>query len=283
MATVVTIPTLTADLPEHEELHESPTEQVTSDGFQAVRRLKCRWSDRIKLMNMLVGQTWAQGGTGGSEKIVVALPHEYPANPYAVAREVGLVPFGASGSDPFEGLSVASYEHALLTVTYRTAQGGESQPQPDDTLIFTERLEPSVEYVTVAATNLSWTLGGPPIDPQEVPGIPVRLLDYTIDVRNVVSFADAAILSPGVCNAQAVIAKLINKTFPAETLLYHGFFPTRVTTASGNQLWNGEYRLTYKKDGWNKFWRSGGAAPQPLYNGAGVWKPVPPVAFDFLP
>lgn len=283
MATVVTIPTLTEDLYSHEELHGSPTEQVTPEGFHATRRLKCAWSNRVKLAAQLVGQTWAQGGTGSAEKIVVALPHEYPQNPYAVAREVGIEPFGASDADGFFGSSVAAYEYAVLTVGYRTAQAGESQPQADDTLLFTERLEPSVEYVTVAATNLSWTLGGPPIDPQEVPGIPVRLLDYAIDVRNVATFNANAVLQVGVCNAQPVLAKMLNVTFPAETLLYHGWFPSRVTNASGTQLWNGEYRLTYKKDGWNKFWRSGGTAPVPMYNGAGVWKPVPPVAFDFLP
>ena len=288
MATVTAIPTLTEDLPAHEELVGSPVESFTSTGFRGTRRLKCAWSDRLALAAKLLGGSFGQTGSPGSEQVLYALPHAYPSNAAAFARDVGLAPFGDSPrvTASAETDRVAKYEYAELTVQYGTPEGdGQQQPKDGTTLLYEERLEPSSEYVTVANNLLSWSSSGAPIDPLETPGIAVPILDYTINVEAIPSFHPNAVLQVGVCNAQPVLAKSLGVTMAAETLLYHGFFPTRVTTSSGSLGWSGAFRLTYKPSGWNKFWRSGYAAPQSLYNYATgvIWKPVPVVAFDFLP
>jgi hypothetical protein len=288
VATVSAIPTLTEDLPAHEELQGSPVSELTSTGFRSTRKLKCAWSDQLKLAAQLLGGSFGQTGSPGSEQVLYALPHAHPLNPAAFARSVGFAPFGQSPRVTASANSdrVASYDYAELSVQYGTPDGdGQQQPKDGTTLLYEERLEPSTEYITVASNLLSWSAAGPPIDPLETPGVAVSILDYSIAVEALPSFHPNAVLQIGVCNAGAVLAKSLNVTMPPETLLYHGFFPNRVTTTGGTLGWSGSFRLTYKPSGWNKFWRSGFSTPQTLYSyGTGTpWKPVPVVAFDFLP
>lgn len=282
--TIQQSPVLTEMLPAHEEVDGSPTEGFDAQGFHATRRLKCLWQDRLTMASMLIGQTLGQTGNPGSQTIVVVLPHQYPHYPAASCRSVEIAPLIPKPTAADAQGRISQHEHAILTAAYRTPDAGEGDPQDSDTVIFTERLDPSVEFITVAANNLTWEPSGEPIDPVEAPGIPVRMLDYTLSVSGIASFDPAAVLQAGVCNSIAVLAKTINVTFPAETLLFHGFFPTRTWTTAGAQLWAGDYRFTYKPSGWNKFWRAGFATPQPIYANGVAFKPVPPVnVLSFLP
>lgn len=282
--TIQQSPVLTEMLPAHEEIDGSPTEGFDAQGFHATRRLKCAWSDRLTLASMLVGQTLGQTGTPGSQTIVVVLPHQYPHYPAASCRAVEIGPLVAKPSAYDAQARISQHEYAVVSATYRTPEAGEGDPQDTDTIIITERLDPSVEFITVASNNLSWEPSAEPIDPVEAPGIPVRLLDYTVSVTGIASFDANAVLQSGVCNSIAVLAKTLNVTFPAETLLYHGFFPTRTWTTAGAQLWAGDFRFTYKPSGWNKFWRAGYQTPQTMYAAGVPFKPVPPVnILSFLP
>lgn len=277
-----------ADLIDHEEVYPSPIEKYVEGGFEATRTLRVAWPNRHllaqQLMGYLIGQSQAPSGT--NPVIIVGVPHAYPHFDAALCRDVSIRPEGKSeafnGDTKVMGYSSSLQDaHALLTVTYRTPGPGDPPAAEQGETVFTERLEPSAEFLTMPAKGLKWS-DGVALEVEEAPGRIVRMIDYVVTVHQT-PFLPAGWDLTDVTNAQPVYSISLDRTFAPETLLFAGCQPERIYTSKGAQAWTYTLRMQFRKDGWNRFFRAGFADPQEILTDQGPFKPYQPVAFDFLP
>lgn len=253
-------------------------ERWDEDGaFSATRQLRCDWSQRHVLARQLAGYV-----SGAFTR-----PATYPGVPAAYVRSVAI---GAEGELLRDGGNTEDYEKAILTVEYATPRsagtaGESASVVDDDGVIIEESLEPSVELLTTSGQRLYWDADQQiPVDDVEAPGLPIRMQDWSISIKNVTEVPENLEDYIGACNSQQIRSRsLDNRVFPAETLLFLGAGQSRSWSADGPTGWNIAFKFQYRKTGWNRFFRSGNTDPQSLYNADGsIYKPATPVDFEQL-
>jgi hypothetical protein len=232
------------------ELDPSPEEEYTREGMSAVVRYQGPWADR----RAFVLAMWSQDG--GLGKL-------YPREPSSGARVSSMRVIPAPGQAlSTDGIHLR-YEHAIVTATFKTpgrcdANANEQQPETVD--LVSETLEPNAEFMTLDHQSFEWAsedaYGSKALLPSEAPGKIVRGLDYCLVFHQVHTLPDAIFDLPGCSNNAVVESKTLRKKFAAETLIFHSPTVCRKWTSAGAGAWEVPIRFSYRKEGWNKFWRS---------------------------
>jgi hypothetical protein len=255
------------------EMLGSPTENqsiIAPGHFTAIRRLMCAWDDRQTL-----------------RKEILTYPDSLYPDTY---RPEGLTGVAIKARiDPHPGRitgvdsgTLASYDYAVLTVTYASLLM-EYYGQPDK-LFMRERMQPTTEFLTDGTHYLFWDDGTRLPDDQ----CPQRLYRSFDLVRTYyqIPIVPAAVMSlVGCCNSDVVPAPFLGLSFPAQTLLWQPCTTNRTLMASGNAAWNATFRLSYRPNGWNKFWNPGANKWSFLYldaNKTTQYVPHPPSAFGVV-
>lgn len=79
-----------------------------------IRMLRCRWEDRYRLANMLLGRVCRPG----SNVIECAAPQEHPEKPGLYVSSLEIQPAGTRSVVMPNGDLHAEFSHALITVRY---------------------------------------------------------------------------------------------------------------------------------------------------------------------
>jgi hypothetical protein len=235
---------------EFAELHGSPREALdmsTGAGFNATRELRCKWEDRLTLMDQLMGKP-------------------YVHNAQAIAVRASCRPLTGEAID-IAATTDAEYTEAIVTVEYQYFW--ELVEDEDDVAVISESYEPSVEFQTIDYTRLKWS-DGTDLRPDDAPGKLMPTGQYTFTYLNMPPAAIPVDLPSmvGSVNSLTIIprtAGLNNWTFPAGTLLMlPPTFERTIFALSGTGTWRATFRFAYRpnKDGetergWNWFYDLG--------------------------
>lgn len=230
----------------------SPTEYFRRDSMTAKQEFIVDWDDRVAFAIELLqngGQAYRHHGNGFVRAVGVGTrPH-----PGAISAD-GTTQYGR-------------YEKALLSVEYSTPTGGGKEPESDQTgrELYTERIEPSVEFLTLptmksdASGMIStplWTWqNGDAVTVEQAPGILIKSIAYIRTVHNVSHLSQEYLDANGKINANKIKARSLGISFPKETLLFSIDGTERTVTTQGVGSWAFSFRFTYRPDGWNKFYR----------------------------
>lgn len=251
---------------EWDELDGSPTEDwnVETGAFRATQRFKTKWSDRITLANVFL----RDGG----------LPYMHaPDFPGLVARTASIKPF-LQGQQEGSGIGVARYKSAEVSIGYTT-------PSPETPVIIgqiltTQTIEPNAEFMTLDHSQFKWgSSGGVELEPNESPGQLHIGFDYILTQQGLSAVPFHVINYPGTVNAGEVTAILLGLSFASETLLYN---PPNVVPGSQLGTWNVSYRFSFRKSGWNKYWRSESQSYESMFNENGQYRSYPLVDFSII-
>lgn len=242
-----------------EEMESSPVERLLPSGFQATRRLKCAWADRLDLARELSGSAeWVE------DALVVTPAATYPTFSAAAVRSVEISPFGSVSADA-EDSSLAAYPAAILTVRYATPSADSSSSASPTTLV-AESLEPTVEFLTLSADGLRWTsTTGTALLPDEAPSRLIRGLNWVYTRYRMPVVVPATFSLVGKVNSASITSTTLGVSFAAETLLYNPPTLRRTTSLAGVSDWQVTYRFSYRPTGWNRFWRSSTAAFEQIF------------------
>lgn len=250
---------------DHEELVPSPHEEYTAQGLMATRTLRCRWQDRNRLAEQLLGFSYASGND-----VVYRLPHPYPGQNQIVARSARVRPFGDHPSSDASD-SVLRYSTAELEVRYQSSeQGSGDETQPGVDVFIEENLESTSEYL-VFQNEVNVQVEGDP-EPRVETVIARRLvigLTWRVTQRMVPVIPPAALLLTGRINDREIRARTLNVTFPTHTLLYQGFQATRNTMTDGRVTRDLTYLFHYRPEGWQKVWVPGVSEMVPMLGPTG--------------
>jgi len=226
-------------LDEPVEMHLGQSDSFSDDAFETTVQLKCRWDQKIAVMNnMLIG------------------PSEWPYLPGQgiYASRASSVPFpGETGTRSGAANQFYTYDFALVTVAFEplSISGGENPT------FFSESIEPSAEFITIPHTKFVWGTGiGTDLKPEEAPGKVLIGFDYVVTLFNVVSVPSWVLTLVGCCNSAAVTSPSLGFTFPLQTLLFNPPKISRTVALGGSNRYQISTRYTYRRDGWNKFWRA---------------------------
>lgn len=269
------MPTLEANVTvAYEEVMGSPSESYRTQGasaytigsgtFQATRTLQCAWAERTLLAQQLTGAVASVGG-----QILVIEPARYPDFTLAFVTGVTISGFGKP-SDSISGLQI-DYTYARLQVTYEVPQFDFSTDVGDQVLV-EERLSGFAEFLTLPSRQLYWDASqAEPLALDESPGKLVRGAEWNYTILQVPTLPAGLFDLIGKTNTSAVVSQTLNVMFAAETLLMGPLDPTRFITVNGASAWKLPISISYKPQGWNKYFRAGNmTTPQSLYNAAGT-------------
>lgn len=276
------------------ELANSPTESFDEDGFRAVMRFECAWTDRIDLAKQLVGSAFLQYGT-----TIRTDPFEYP---YGSAGQVipgSPVPLGTPPVvhgvevEPLQDIKASAgtvdtrfvtYVKAVVTATFRVPTW-KKLPVPNTTgqgttgsyEWVTETLQPSAEFITMPNQKLWWDAAKTvPVDDQEAPGLLVKMEEWTRTRHRVIRTHPSVFDLIGCVNKDPVASEKYNRTFEPETLLYTPPRLEPIVMPDGTKAHDLVMKFAYRPVGWNRFWRSGVTQDPPEGPSTfKIWKPVP--------
>ncbi len=247
----------------YEEMEGSPQESLSRTSTVVKRILKCDWLDRVLLAKELIGY-W--------QNLVYYPPDEYKTEDDLIqrvyARQVEI-----------EGLGIDSegeFIKAKLTVMYADSDISES-PGEEDTIVKTESLQPSAEFLTLSTDDLYWENDKTkPLEPTDAPTAIIPQMDWVYTAYAQQSLPSEYIRdSVGKVNTVTVRSISLGILFAAETLLLSGISTDRTTSTAGSIGWTITYHFTYKPNGWNKFPKPKEATDTemqfvPIYKNTGV-------------
>lgn len=255
------------------ELQGSPTETLGGGGYQAQRRLKVAWTDRLLLAQQLLGHQ-------NLTTLVFYLPDTMPGNPSAYCHHVSIAPFtgdvvNASSTDSRAG----TYAFAELTADYqidplhRTGSGSE---------VFSETLEISKEALTLPTLGLYFDAAMTQRLPDGAnPSLLLPMATWVYTRHRVRTIPQASVDCIGLVNQGAMTPSTLGLTFESETLLFEDLSLQRVYTTAGTLGWDVTHRFVHRPNGWNNFYNPATGTFDPIYNAGGLYKPFP--LGDFSP
>lgn len=254
-----------------EELEGSPTESFDSSGIIVSRRVKIPWSQRLEFIAAMKGNTVQNGDT-----TIYTPPQQYEDIPGLYVDTANAEPWhGPEISDKLGDGKWATYQHALVSITYRTgtnnSSGGGTENEDPLSVFTTEDIEPTAEYLTLSNTKLYWDAARTrPLAETEAPTKLIRGLEWVYTVHRLRSLPNAVKDLTGKVNSNTITSRRFGFAFAAETLLYA---PPRIrieTMSDGTEAMSAEFRFTYRPSGWNKFFKAGISEPQTVYDDLGV-------------
>ncbi len=233
------------------ELPGSCTLHVRDGATRGVRLFDCPWERRYEALALLLG-----GYHDGQWRAPVRFPGR--ADLAAVEAELtGFGPIGAGGGGVYRsagsiapyslGVPEPAYERCRLQVTYaRPAR----DPDAEETVIASERIEFAAEVDTLPAGTFEWDSGtntGDPVNKSVTVLRPMR--EYTYIRHRAATLDESAIAGR--------VGKVNSGSFrgnPAQTVLFMGSSARRTVTAAGERPYEIAYRFKYRAGGWNKLW-----------------------------
>jgi hypothetical protein len=242
----------------------SPEEELSRDnGYVGHITYQCDFADRIQLG---IDKLTANGGLGET------YPHNVMNNARACSVKFRPAPGQMAGT--INGL--AEFQHAHVTITYKTP-GRNTDQQPETNNLINETLEGHAETQTLDSKNFSWQNDDSTTEmltSDEAPFKIVRGIDYCVTVHNISNLPMAILNLPGSVNQSALYAPLLGFTFEPETLLFADPVLTRkYDMANGGGVWTPTYRFNIKRNddgkgniyGWNAFYRAATGKYEQIY------------------
>lgn len=250
-------------LTEPEEMHIAQSETWGTDKITTGVTLKCAWDQRHRLMeNLLVSAK--------------AWPYHTQRACFAISGSI--VPFpGEPGVRVGSGYA---YDHAQLAVGFQSLNIGEGE-DPEEITIFSESIEPSLEFMTLPPAGFYWDdTQTEAIKQEEAPGRPQYGMDYAVTFYKLKSIPAAALTLIGKSNSAQIVSPSLGLTFPIETLLFVPPKTNRNVTINGDNSYTMSCRYSVRPSGWNKFWRAKTQSFVSMYDDEGnVYKNFPPASF----
>lgn len=212
---------------------DTQTETYNSEtGAECSVVLRCAFADRHALVEDIVG-----GRMGWPHGTYVKPPQAFSASIKPASSQAGLT--------VSQSIEVPD---ALVTVNYSS--------KIED--LVSDSLEPSTEFLTQQFELFCWgSATGDPLVEAEAPGRLVRGFNLVRKLLRVDPPLPAVLLDgPGGINDAAYTSTLLGLTFPVETLLFGNPSIERTIKTDGSATTNITLKFTYKKQGWNKYWRA---------------------------
>lgn len=278
----------------YEEAHGWPKAVWVPEGFNGVRQLFCAWEDRDTLAQELLGgdrEAWPYGVLAETD----ANTGEIIADPSSIPRvvRVKVEPFPAQIlPEAGSGQQRATYEKALLTVTYATGiytlvgvDGGN--------VLLRETLEPAGQFDTLNNTVFYRPDGAGGFEPFrqiEAPGKMITRLAYTLTYHNIVGegepwaiFVGKCMKFMNYCNTRRWDTYTKAFSFPSQSLQYMYTTFDRSLGFNADQTWTIKQRFlaqySFGKAGvlhWNRTWDPKSETFIPYYDAAGNVKQIVP-------
>ena len=185
---------------------------------------------------------------------------------YAETASIAPMPSVQTGTDG----SGNSYPYARITVTYkRNLEDGEQEGQPGggassdgNTASYTESLELNGEMLRIPPDDLFWLEGASetfdriPLTQEEAPAKIMLGAEYIFSWKGLSYLPDGLMDKIDHVNSDSVTSELYGYTFAPETLLLNGPRLSRSKSANAEiSKIDCELRWSWRKNGWNKFWR----------------------------
>ena len=248
----------------------SPEEELSRDnGWVAHLTYQCDWVDRIQLA---IDKLTANGGLGET----------YPHNTLHNARACSAKIRPASGQMYTVAGTLAQYEHAHVTITYKTPGRNQDQ-QPETSNLINETLEGHAQGLTLDYRKFGWfgpkDTKGVWLTQDEAPFKIVRDLDYCVSVHNVINLPTQILQLSGTVNDSTIFSPTLQLSFPPETLLFADPVLTRkYSLDQGQGSWTVSYRFNIQfnydnsntPQGWNSFWRADTGQYERIYQNMGT-------------
>jgi len=247
----------------YEEMKGSPVETHEAL-FSAQRTLKCPWADRQNVRGQLLFGVYP----------FVTTP---AANPARCVR-IQVKPFPGGQMQPGSLRTTApTYVDAILELFYEQSTVT-IVPIPGWGLI-SERLDPVAEFITLPPDEFEWSDGTvrTGLKPEEAPGKLIRGWEWTLTRYQVSQLPATVEALIETVNDGSVVSPTLGRTFASETLLFHGPSVERNDLGSLDVT----YRFTYRRNGWNKFWRASTQSWASMYllNSTTPYKNFPAVSW----
>ena len=261
-----------------EEMEGSPRERVTEDGFQAQRKLKCAWADRLTLMDQLPNRSESVG-----DDIVYIRGHLYPGKTDVYCYQCSCEPLYDKDVQLGSASGIAKYTYAVITADYKQSTLGDISN--DVETLVTESIDSAIDTLMLPKKGLYWTTGAnkKALTLDESPHAVRELFTWVYTMHSLPTIPDWFFTLVGRVNDSAVTSLALKRTFEAETLLYGPPTCERIRTTAGIQAWNATVRFVYDPDGWNKFPRGGYTGRYTIYDAAGdVWRAYPTADFTVI-
>jgi hypothetical protein len=217
----------------HAEEPGYPIETANLKGFEAIRMLRCAWSDRHTLMADLASLPDAQ----------------YPYMANSPAYCIGLRCVAGEGRVLDGGDGKAAYDWAIIEAKYSTINTGVY-----NNIIVTENLSDWLEARPASATNLKWA-DDKAVDPRDVPPLVVPGYEYTLTYHFLNAIPSTVWTLPGTVNSATYASKLLGVSWNAGYLLYVGGEHHASVTSGGVVKYTVTQRARYSPFGWNNAFR----------------------------
>lgn len=255
---------------EHEEIQDSPQEQLDPNGnLTATRVLQCAWSDRFELARQIGGYNEIHDNGDVSYHKSQKYPH---SDESIYATSVTINPYG--GMVASSDATLAHYNLARLQVEYGSSSW-QQENEGSGSKIFEESITPDAQFLTLNNRKLYWGTGSSkePIEENDAPAVLLQGAEYSY--RTTMANLPAGFLGKyGHVNDTSLNVPTLGISFEAETAMLADFAPTREITAEGNTEWDVRVTLKIKPSGWNKFPKpnstaSDGLVFEEIYDGEG--------------
>jgi len=241
-----------------EELDQSPTEIMSKRrGVTSAKRIvQCVWTDRIQLAKEFIGYIEQFGSD-----FITHRPHVYDeVSSLLIAVSVDMIPFARLSTPTTEGFN--TYDTAQLTVSYEVRQSEEAPEEEEEkeapeyggTVLISESMEPSSEFITLPTKNLFWGKGDDKeaIDTLDAPAKVNSMIEWVYNIRNATIIPINVWSIVGKINKEACSRSAYYAPYPKGTLLCGNPTIRRELTAEGYK-YDITYRFLYKLTGWNHF------------------------------
>lgn len=232
----------------------SEKEDVSND-VQCSVKLRCPWGDRIATLENILNNLleWPYMPSGNEIR--------------ASSGSINPVPQSATTADG----SGNSYPEAEITVNFTRGGGNGGGPGDETDAIFYETIQGNGEFIKISPKSdttdfgkgvqvFFWgdePIGEDAVTEEEAPTKLIMGFDYVVKYLRLTSIPAVALTLIDNCNDASVSSPSLGLTFAAETLLYNAPMITRTVTADpGQNYFDMECRWSWRKNGWNKFWRA---------------------------
>jgi len=233
------------------ELHESEQNTFEEKSGSATRNLLCAGENADLLCSQAMGGLIQVGQTQ-----VWYPPASHPRRPWLYVKSCSYVPFGKSWCEA----GISYWEFAKVTLQYSTLEEEQRENGP----YITESRQGGTEAMTLQGKQWVWESDSKPIGNTNEAStfqilLPIVNLSYTIH-RWIDPPFDTFDSSTGKVNGENF--RILWNTYPAESLLFLSYSSTRNWTEGEELIWNVSLDFTFKRQGWNTFYRTSEGAAQ---------------------
>lgn len=222
------------------EVHGTRREVWTDQGMVASVDLLCDYANRFLLVADILE----------NRRVYPFSPSVEAPAAKSCAIQVGI---GEQGTTVGQAIS---YSVSRVTVTYDSSQ--------TDSL-FAQSIEPTAEFRIEDHKQFRWgydalipwdPANGAPLMEKEAPGKLIKGLNLIQEHYNVNSLDARLISGVGEVNEEEYTSPILGLTFEAESLLFNPPSLRQTINTAGEVTWTVRTSWTYKKNGWNKYWRA---------------------------